>query len=298
VIIFVTTERHRYTHRDVIAATGETVKSFSYDEMFSNEYLPRAAYVFTDMDRLSPRQVEQAARSYRMLRQNGLPAYNNPARFLGRYGVLRRLHHEGINIFNAFRADSMERPSRWPVFLRAEGDHKAPLSGLINDQTELDRAITKAVDAGAPVTTLLIIEYAAEEVRPGLFRKLSVFRVGDRMIGFTCVHDDQWLVKYGKPGIAPADLYEEENRIVAENPFGEEMRRVFDLVALEYGRADFGIVEGKPQVYEVNSNPDIKLDPKSFGIELRDKSNALFKENYLAAIKALDFEPAPVEGKA
>lgn len=296
-IVFVTTERHRYTHEDVIAATGG-VKSVSYPEMFSHGYLPRAAYVFTDMDRLSPRELEQAARSYRMLRANGLPVYNDPARFLGRYGVLRRLHREGLNDFNAYRADSGEAPSRWPVFLRAEGDHKRPLSGLLADQDELDRALAKAVEEGAPVSTLLIIEYAAEEVRPGLFRKLSVFRVGDRMVGFTCVHDDQWLVKYGKPGIAPPELYEDEYRIVSENPFGEEMLRVFELVGLEYGRVDFGIVAGRPQVYEVNSNPDMKLDPKSFGVELRDRSNALFKEKYLAAIDALDFDPPSGGGTA
>lgn len=289
-IVFVTTERHRYTHKDVLAATRGSVKSASYPEMFSKEYLPRAAYVFTDMDRLSPRELEQAARSYRMLQSNGLPVYNDPARFLGRYGVLRRLHHEGVNDFNAYRADSMETPKRWPVFLRAEGDHKRPLSGLLADQKQLDAELAKLVADGAPVSTLLVIEYAAEEVRPGLFRKLSVFRIGDKMVAFTCVHDTQWLVKYGQPGIAPPELYEEEYRIVSDNPFGDAMRRVFDLVGLEYGRADFGIVAGRPQIYEVNSNPDMKLDPKSTGVELRDKSNQLFKANYLSAIAALDFE--------
>jgi hypothetical protein len=298
VIVFVSTERHRYTHRELVAATGGRVKSVSYEELFSEEYLPRAAYVFTDMDRLSPWNLEQAARSYRMLRTNGLPVYNDPASFLGRYGVLRRLHREGVNDFNAYRVDSMEMPTRWPVFLRAEGDHKRPLSGLLANRQELDRAVAKAVAEGAPLSTLLIIEYAAEEVRPGLFRKLSVFRVGEQMVGFTCVHDEQWLVKYGKPGIAPPELYEDEYRIVSDNPFGGEMRRVFDLVGLEYGRVDFGIVGGRPQIYEVNSNPDMKLDPKSFGVEFRDRSSALFKEKYLAAIAALDFEPAAAEGNA
>ena len=289
-IVFVSTERHRYTHRNLVGATGGKVKCASYEEMFSEQYLPRAAYVFTDMDRLSPRHLEQAARSYRMLRDNGLPAYNDPARFLGRYGLLRRLHCEGINGFNAYRADSMERPSRWPVFLRAEGDHKQPLSGLIGDQDELDRTVATAIANGTPVSTLLIIEYAAEEVRPGLYRKLSVFRLGEQMVGFTCVHDDQWLVKYGKPAIAPPDLYEEEYRFVADNPFGEEMRRIFDLVGLDYGRADFGLVGGIPQIYEINSNPDVRLDPKSTGVALRDQSYRLFKEKYLDALAAMDLE--------
>jgi hypothetical protein len=293
VIVFITTEQHRYTNRDLLEASAGKVKGATYAEMFSYELLPRATYVFTDMDRLSPKELEQAARSYRMLKENGLRVLNDPSRFLGRYGLLRRLHHEGINTFNAYRVDSLEVPKRWPVFVRAEGDHKRPLSGLIKDKSGLDAQIAKLVAGGAPISTLLIIEYAAEEVRPGLFRKLSVFRVGKRMVTFTCVHDNRWLVKYGKPAIAPPDLYEDEYDMVANNRFGEEMHRIFDLAGLEYGRVDFGLVGGKPQIYEVNSNPDVKLDPKSTGVALRDRSNALFKRNYLAAVEALDFEPQP-----
>lgn len=292
-IVFVTTERHRYTNRDLVKASAGKVRGATYHEMFKSEYLPRATYVFTDMDRLSPREHEQASRSYRMLKENGIPALNDPARFLGRYGLLRRLHREGINSFNAYRVDSFETPKRWPVFLRAEGDHKRPLSGLIKNQAELDATVARLVDEGAPVGTLLIIEYAAEEVRPGLYRKLSVFRVGERMVTFTCVHDDQWLVKYGKPAIAPPELYQEEYEMVANNPYGPEMRRIFEVAGLEYGRVDFGLAEGRPQIYEVNSNPDVKLHPKSNGVELRDRSNALFKQNYLAAIEALDAGPGP-----
>ena len=195
-----------------------------------------------------------------------------------------------MNDFDAYSVESLDRPKSWPVFLRLEGDHQRPLSGLLNTPEELDEALRSAVDSGVPRSALIIIEYAAEEVLPGLYRKLSVFRIGERMVGFTCVHDDQWLVKYGKPGIAPVELYEEEHRFVAENPFGEGMRRIFDLLDLDYGRIDFGIVGGRPQIYEINSNPDVKLDPKSNGVEWRDRSNRLFKENYLEAIAGLDPE--------
>lgn len=287
-IVFVTTELHRYTNKNLLTTFAHKVKSATYDEMFTKEYLPKAAYVFTDMDRLTPKHLEQAAKSYRMLKDNGLPVLNDPARFLGRYGLLRKLHKEGINTFTAYRADSFEVPARWPVFLRAEGDHKRPLSGLIKDQTELDASIARAVAEGAPMSTLLIIEYAAEEVRPGLYRKLAVFRIGERMVTHTCVHDTKWLVKYGKKGVAPPDLYEEEYRMVAENTYGEEMRRIFDLVGLEYGRADFGLIGGKPVIYEINTNPDVHLDPPPTGVELRAKSDALFKQKYLDAIDVLD----------
>ncbi len=289
-IVFVSSEQHRYTHRDVTKEKQVEFRTLAYDNLFTLELLPRAAYIFSDMDRLTAGQLAHAAISFRMLRKNGLPAFSDPARFLGRYGLLRRLHEQGINDFNVYRADSFEAPRRWPVFVRTEGDHKHPVSALISDQAELDKTIAQLIADGVPISTLLIVEYAAEETRAGLYRKLSVFRVADRMIGYTCVHDDQWIVKYGKPGIAPSELYDEEYRFVVENPYGEEMRAIFDLAGIDYGRIDFGLIGGRPQIYEINSNPDVKLYPKSNGVEQRDRSNEVFRANYLAALEAIDFE--------
>lgn len=289
-IVFVTHEQHRYTLADVAAKAPVKVRVATYAEMFKQPMLPRAAYVFTDLDRLSPVDLAHAANSFRMLRRSGLPAYNDPARFLGRFGLLRRLHRARINGFNAYRADALEKPKRFPVFVRSEGEHVAPLSRQLKSQDALDAFLEKTVAEGNPISNLVIIEYSAEPVRPGLYRKLAVFRVGERMVGFTCVHDTQWLVKYGKPGIAPEELYEDEFRLVSENPYGEAMRRVFDLAGLDYGRVDFGLVGGKPQIYEINSNPDIHLDPKSNGFARRDDSNAVFKRNFLDALGEIDFE--------
>lgn len=287
-IFIVTNAKHRYTHKSVVAELPASVSVIDYATLFERSRLPRGTYILTDVDRLSRPDHERASLTYRLLRKNGLTVLNDPARQLGRYGLLRKLHREGINAFNAYRADSFEQPARWPVFVRTEGDHARPLSGLIGNQAILDEFVEKMVADGIPLTSLLLIEYSAEEVATGLYRKLSVFRVGERMIGYTCVHDRNWLVKYGKPGIASADLYEDEFRIVRDNPFGEEMRKVFDLANVDYGRVDFGLVGGQAQVYEINSNPDVSLTPKSTGVALRDESNALFRTNYLTAMRAID----------
>jgi hypothetical protein len=39
------------------------------------------------------------------------------------------------------------------------------------------------------------------------------------------------------------------------------LRRVFDIAGIEYGRADWGIVAGKVQIYEINTNPYVSGDP-------------------------------------
>jgi hypothetical protein len=48
-------------------------------------------------------------------------------------------------------------------------------------------------------------------------------------------------------------------RIVRDNPFEAPLKPVFELAAIEYGRADFGRLGGKAQIYEINGNPHIQF---------------------------------------
>ncbi len=292
-ILVITTREHRYTHRSLYGERGLDVEVVSYDRVLNRKVLQKATHVFTDLDRLSNWQLHEAALLYRRLTDAGIHALNDPARFADRYGLLRGLHHAGINDFNAYRVDSLERPSRWPVFLRLEGNHAAPVSPLLDNQEELEKAIETAVEQGAPRSATLIIEYAAEPVRPGLYRKLSVFRVGDRLLGYTCVHDDNWLVKYGKFGITPPDLYDEEYRLIVDNTYAAAVKPAFDLAGIEYGRVDFGLLGGKPQIYEINSNPHLNLRPTREIPQRRKPSLALFRTNYIDAMNAIDSTPRP-----
>lgn len=289
-ILIVTTKPHRYTHEVLEQEPGIDARVITYADLEDPVRWVPATYVFTDLDRLPLWGLRQTALTYRRLRDRGYRVLNDPARALGRFGLLRALNRAGINRFDAYRVDALERPRRWPVFLRVEGDHSAPVSKLLDNQEDLDAAISAAVGNGLPRSPLVIIEYAAEPVRPGLFRRLSVFRVGNRLIGATCAHDDQWLVKYGKPEVVPPELYDDEYRLVAENPFGDVLRRVFDIAGVEYGRADFGLVGGKPQIYEINTNPDLKIRPGASPVPQRNENVALFARNYLAALRAIDTE--------
>lgn len=287
-IIFVVTPEHSYTLQAAVQESpGLKLHIATYDQLFAMTKAPRATYVFTDLDRLPLWRLRQAAGVYRQLRDGGARVLNDPARLPSRYGLLRKLFQHGINDFNAYRVEEGIVPARWPAFLRAEGGHDAPLTDLMHGWDEARHAIDSAVAAGAPVTSLLLIEYAAEPIRPGLFRKLSVFRIGDAGFGANCVHEDQWLVKHGTVGIAPPELYEDELRIVRDNPFGAALKPVFDLAAIEYGRADFGIVGGKEQIYEINSNPQIHF-PTAHPSGFRIESFRIFKQNFYEALARID----------
>ena len=292
-IVFLTSPNLEYTHRDVATnAAGITVRIASYRALLKQEQTFRATYVFTDMDRLSLHHLHRVSAAYRLMRENGLKVINDPARSPSRYGLLRKLHEAGINDFNAYRAEERVRPSRWPVFVRTEGNHDRPLTDLLPDWDSVQRALDDAVEQGIPVSCLLIVEYAAEPISEGLFRKLSSFRIGDRICASTAVHEDNWLVKYGKKGIAGDALYDDELQIVRENRYADEMAHAFEVAGIEYGRADFGIVKGRPQIYEINTNPEIKFG-SNHPFPQRVESGRLSKANYFEALKAIDTEASP-----
>jgi hypothetical protein len=288
-ILVVTTAEHPYTHSAVVEERDTAdIRIVSWDEVLTSSPAPKATYILTDFDRLPDWKLRKAALFFRHLRREGHRVFNDPARVASRQGLLRRLHRAGINGFNAYRVEEVVQPARWPVFLRSDGNHGNMLTGLIHDWGALQEKIYECVRAGFPVASMLIVEYAAEPAAPGVFRKLSVFRVGPRLIGYTCVHDDQWMVKHGKKGIAPLDFYEEEFRFVRDNPYGETVLPAFVLGGVDYGRMDFGIVDGRPQIYEINTNPELKLVPEPSEIARRNESFVLFRSNYLAALKAID----------
>ena len=93
----------------------------------------------------------------------------------------------------------------------------------------------------------MIVEYCAEPIREGLFRKHATYRVGPAMIATLCVHQSKWVAKDGEKGIAGQELYE-TSTAWSENRRGEALRPAFEAGGIEFGRADFGLVDGRPQV--------------------------------------------------
>jgi len=288
VIVFVLTAEHAYTHKALLAPDIPVrVRLLTYAELLRAKTIPRATYVFTDMDRLSLWDLRIAAGAYRRLHSHGLRVLNDPARVTSRWGLLRRPHLAGINNFDAYRAEESVRPRRWPVFLRTEGDHLGPASDLLHSLDQLQATIDRFVSQGAPLPSLLIVEYSAQPVRPGLYRKFGSFRLGRAEFAHTCVHDDHWIAKTGKLGITPPEIYDGEHRIVRDNPHGRSVAAGFDIAGIGYGRADFGLVDGKVQIYEINSNPDVVFGD-DHPSPVRRESYRIFKQHYLDALSTID----------
>jgi hypothetical protein len=290
-IVFLVSPEHDYTLRALIGAEpGLDIKMMHYGKIPALRSIPRATYIFTDLDRLPTEMLGMSAQLYIQVRDQGATVLNNPARVLSRSGLLRALFLAGANGFNAYRVEEGILPQRWPVFLRTEGTHAGPLPELFETAEALQAAIERAVAGGLPRSRLLIVEFMAEPVRPGLYRKLSCFRVGQSSVAHTCVHDTQWIAKDGKLGITPPELYDDELRIVRENPYGPSLAKAFDIAGIEYGRIDFGLIGSEIQTYEINTNPHIKLDAEHPS-PVRRESMQVFTRNLLAALKTIDTPP-------
>ena len=75
-----------------------------YDALLRRRRIPKATYVFADLERLSPKKLRSAAKFYRTLTDEGLRCLNDPAQAMSRVELLQSLHAAGNQSF--FRRES------------------------------------------------------------------------------------------------------------------------------------------------------------------------------------------------
>jgi hypothetical protein len=263
------------------------VRILQYREALKERSLPLGTYIFSGVTRLGANRLMAAARLYRRLQEGGCRVFNDPARVRTRYNLLRALYRAGINPFNVYSAEEGSRPERFPVFLRVSHLSHPPLTDLILDQASLEQAVEAAVHVGYPRSSLMIVEYAGEPVRDGVFRKSSVYRLGDHYIPDVWWYSRSWNVKADMDGLADEALYKEELRAMRENLYPKEVERAFELANIDYGRADFGFVDGRLCIYEINFNPMLYA-PRDHPVSERVESLKLRWSKLQAAFHAID----------
>ncbi len=265
-IHFVVTRDHCYTLGKLFSGKLGQLdfehRLWSYESLLRKRTIPGGTWIFQDIERLSHHEKSLAARIASTLIDAGARVLNHPAKACARYELLRRLASAGVNDFNVYRADEQVVPQRWPVFIRFENNHFSPDPKLLPDPESLAAELCAYQSRAVPLSTLLIIEYCGEKNEHSLWRKYSAFRIGDEIIHHHIVHERHWVAKFGKSMEGIPNYILERGRM-AERQFVEtdtdpfQLLRIFQLGGLEFGRADFGFVEGRPQVYEINTNPTL-----------------------------------------
>ncbi len=257
---YVATGTHLYTVRDLAAALaphGAGLRCWPWADMLKADRLPAGLWVLTDFDRLPPWWIEVAADRFARLRAAGVAVLNDPGRFLHRAAFLRQMQRAGRNGFACWMPALGEVPDRFPSFLRTILAHRGTLGDLLPDAGAAAAALGAARAAGHPVGNLCFIEYRAAPDAEGVFRKLAAYRVGDRIVPTLSVNDRGWHAKTGTKGAASDAFYAAERAGMGHSPHEADLRAAFDIAGVDYGRADYAVVDGRVEVYEINSNPTV-----------------------------------------
>jgi hypothetical protein len=309
VIYYLSTERYsstvRHFLRDHTSQARHLLCSLTYEELFFERAAPIGHYIFTDFDRLSRYELECAAAFAYALNKAAPDAriLNHPLKALERYPLLVALDRVGINDFTAIRIECRDRPSRYPVFIRAEDGYGGPETDLLHSDDEYDAAIDDLTRRGLPLRGRVAIGFANERSSDGYFYKYGAFNVGDGIVPHDRLRARNWAIKYFPiPGeLVDCDMDYSESEIgiseeldyMNNNPHRDVLKRAFALAGIDFGRADYGIVNGRVQIYEINTNPFIA---RTSGITNRLERRVIFLEGLLEGLNAINV-PIGVRGR-
>lgn len=267
----------------------------TFDSIAIQQGLSLGTYIFLAIDQLSPTEREIAGLCWRELLRasSGITLVNHPSEVLCRYDLLKACFERG-NTFQIWRASKFYRCQKFPVFIRSEHEHTGSLTGLLYTQRELTLALAKTLGHGYRLRDLIIVEYRETVDSSGLFRGYCASIVGGRIIPQALVHNYNWVTKWAGR-LIDAEKAREEREYVESNPHADWLRKTFELAKIRYGRIDYGLSDGLPQVWEINTNPMIVRPagwpPGTMTAEeanLRAPMRDRFLREFCAALEAID----------
>ncbi|MGE0267494.1 MAG: hypothetical protein AB7S78_03410 [Candidatus Omnitrophota bacterium] len=230
-----------------------------YQSLVRKKTFPKGLYIFSDLELLKGLPFRDSVLDiYRKL--GGLPdqykILNNPNTTLSRYPLLRKLHDQGLNSFNVYRMDEDLSRARFPVFLRRADDHRGPQTGLLRSPQDLRAAVARLQSERENMDEWLVTEYCDVADSDGIFRKYSSFIMDGVIIPRHILFGNDWVLKYSKKDLTPS-FHSEEINFLENNPYQDQLLTIFKTAGIQYGRIDFGILEGRVQTWEINTNPMI-----------------------------------------
>jgi len=263
-ITYLVTQKHAYTIRTFISLWGKrhcpAIKVRSYESLLQADRLCLGPYIFSDIERLSSSQAGELARMWERLSTNNDRDHrllNHPLTSMRRYQLVRTLYERGINSYNLYRLDEDRQKLRFPVFLRNENDHGGSISPLLQTHEDLEKALRSISPSETCHNGLVVVEFCDTSDANNVFRKYSAYMVDGRIIPQHIMFGKHWLVKPVTNLACTIAEVLEEKEYVFNNPHEKELRAVFSLAGIQYGRVDYALLDGKIQIWEINTNPTI-----------------------------------------
>jgi hypothetical protein len=220
-------------------------------------------YIFSDLERLDSALKPAAIRlATELAGRSDTTILNNPEHWVCRYDLLGRLLETGRNQFRARRWTESRIGVRYPVFLRPENEHSGSLTALLFSELEVIAAADELQKKRSTMDDVLLVEFIDTADENGIYRKYSCFRVGDRIVPRHLIFSRNWMLKY--PDLLDGAKLAEEREFLEANPHEHEVREAFDLGGAQYGRIDYGMLDGNLQVWEINTNPMVMMPPVKY----------------------------------
>ncbi|HYI44885.1 MAG TPA: hypothetical protein VE174_05400 [Actinomycetota bacterium] len=295
-IHFLLRRNFEYTVEDFLAQAGSSIaercRILAYEDALSAGEFESGCYVFTDLERLSSDERQQATQLRdRLTAQPDVTALNHPTQTLTRYDLLRKLEEEGINSFKARRVTEPDlREVTFPVFLRREDNHYGPITPLIDSRSALMAEIARVRMNGYDLDKVIAIEFC-DASDQGVFTKYGAYILRDRIRPRNLRFSTDWVIRAGT-AMDPRAVAQEMTYI-RENPHAETIRRIAALAGVEYGRIDYSMKDGRLQVWEINTNPHVQWLPGRGEPLLaeRHEREARFLSEYCDFMMSLDHAP-------
>jgi hypothetical protein len=272
------------------------IKVLTFDDIAAQQELPLGSYIFSAIDQFSPTEREIALQCWEKLSEasSEITLINHPARVLRRYDLLMACFELKRSVHRVVRASQFFRCRNFPVFIRSEHEHTGSLTGLLQTPQQLALALARTLVHGHRLSDLIVVEYCDTADPSGVFRGYCAQIVGDRIIPQAQVHSRNWVTKW-EGRLVDAERAREELEYVESNPHADWLRQTFELAKIQYGRIDYGLKDGVPEVWEINTNPLIvrpaAWPPRTMTAEQRNLRAPVvvrFLRELQAALEAID----------
>lgn len=228
----------------------------TYEQFLNRKEYPPSIYIFGDLELLDDALRKDVIAVYQKLKaQPQTLCLNDPEKTLLRCELLKELSRNGTNAYAVYRSTDDLSGIRFPVFLRNANDHLGPRTGLIHNHASLWSSLAKLSEE-APQTDprdWLICEFCDTADENGIYRKYSSFIVDGTIIPRHIFFSRRWDVK--DKDLLQKFFVQEELKYLQNNPHQEALSSIFRLASVDYGRIDYAMLDGKIQVWEINTNP-------------------------------------------
>ena len=271
-------------------ALARRIRVAAYEGLFApgaTLELPRGIYIFTCLDkglgsRHPPSPLRKAAIELhaRLVELHGPDkVLNHPENYLRRFELLRALHAGGINRFAVRRPD--EQPARFPVYLRDTVGSEETEPELIYSPAGYQAALALE----PPGRERMAIEFCDTADGNELYRKYGAFVIGGEVVPRHVFFSRRWFIK--SADLTTPELVREELAYLEQNPHAEALRLACRVAQIGYGRVDYALLDGRPQIWEINQTPTIST-PSPAEIDLRKAVHQRFAELLSSALDRLE----------